>query len=65
VPFVVGVLMHCKGAYSQSRYHFFDIGFKDFVFVIFHLNGINLSERYWIIQIMKIFMVVVVFHMCI
>jgi hypothetical protein len=26
--------------------------------------GINLSERYWIIQIMIIFMVVVIFHMC-
>jgi hypothetical protein len=41
---------------------------KDFVFVIFqmkNLNGINLSEIYWIIQIMIIFMVVVVvFHIC-
>jgi len=29
-----------------------------------NLNEINLSEGYWIIQIMIIFMVVVIFHMC-
>jgi hypothetical protein len=55
-----------KKAYSQSRYHSFAIGLRDFVFAIFEIqnfNGINLNERYWIIQIMMIFMVVVVvFH---
>jgi len=53
-------------AYSQSRHHLLDIGFKDFVFAtlqIYNLNGINLSERYCTIQIMIIFMVVVIFHM--
>jgi hypothetical protein len=42
-------------AYSQSRYPFLDIRFKDFAFVIFqiyNLNEINLSGRYWITQIM-------------
>jgi len=40
-------------AYSQSSCHFFATRLKDFVFAIFqiqNLNGINLSERYWIIQ---------------
>jgi hypothetical protein len=53
-------------AYSQSGYQFLTIGFKDFIFGIFqiqNLYGINLGERYWIIQIMIIFMVVVIFHM--
>jgi len=58
--------MKKKKAYSQSRYHSFAIGHRDFFFAIFeiqNLNGINLNERYWIIQIMMIFMVVVlVFH---
>jgi hypothetical protein len=55
-------------AYSQLGYHFFATRLKDFVFVIFQIQTlieINLSERYWIIQIMIIFMVVVVvFHIC-
>jgi hypothetical protein len=57
--------MMCNDTYSQIGYHFFTTRFKDFVFVIFkiqNINGINLNERYWIIQIMIIFMVVVVFH---
>ncbi len=57
---------HWGKAYSQSRYHFFTTRLKDFVFAIFeiqNLNGINLSERYWIIQIMITFMVVMDFHM--
>jgi hypothetical protein len=39
-------------------FNFFAIGFKDFVFAIFqiqNLNGIHLSEKYWIIQIMIFF----------
>jgi hypothetical protein len=53
-------------AYSQSKYHFLTTGFKDFIFAIFqiyNLNGINLCEKYWIIQIMIIFMVVMIFHL--
>jgi hypothetical protein len=34
------------------------------IFQIQNLHGINLSEKYWIIQIMLIFMVLVIFHMC-
>jgi hypothetical protein len=51
----------------HNQCHFFTTRFKDFIFAIFqiqNLNGINLSEKYWIIQIMIIFMMVVVFHMC-
>jgi len=58
-------ILSCVWAYSQSGHYVFATGFKDFVFAIFqiqNLNGINLNERYWIIQIMIIFMVVVVFH---
>jgi hypothetical protein len=50
--------------HPQLGYYFLDIGFKDFVFAIFqiqNLYGINLNEKYWIIQIIQIFMVVVIF----
>jgi hypothetical protein len=33
------------------------------VFFLLSLHGINLSSKYWIIQIMLIFMVVVIFHL--
>jgi len=52
-------------AYSQLGYHFFATRLKDFGFAIFqikNLNGIFWSERYWMIQIMIIFTVVVIFH---
>ncbi len=32
------------------------------IFQIQNLHGINSSEKYWIIQIMLIFMVVMIFH---
>jgi len=53
------------GIFTIKVHHFFTTKFKDFVFAIFqiqNLNGINLIERYWIIQIMINFMMVVVFH---
>jgi hypothetical protein len=56
----------CFKAYSQSRYHFLSTRLKDFVFAIFqiqNLNETNLSERFWISQIIIVFMVVVISHM--
>jgi len=50
-----------KWAYSWSRYHFLDIGLKDFVYVIYqihNLHGIYSNVKIWIIQIMKVHMVV-------
>jgi len=50
---------------SKLGYYFLDTWSKDLVFVIFqikNLNGINLSAKNWIIQIMLIFMVVVFSH---
>jgi hypothetical protein len=57
----------CKNtrAYSQLGYHFLDTKLKDFVsaiFQIYSLHGIIISEKYWMIQIMIICMVVVIFH---
>jgi hypothetical protein len=52
--------------HPRLGYYFLDIGLKDFVFAIFqiqNLYGINLKEKYWIIQIISIFMVVVIFCM--
>jgi hypothetical protein len=50
--------------HPRLGYYFLDIGLKDFVFAIFqiqNLYGINLNEKYWIIQIIQNFMVVVIF----
>jgi hypothetical protein len=63
----VVVFFFIYGAYSKLGLPFLDKRLKDFVFAIFqmyNLNGTNLSERYWIIQSMIIFMVVVIFHIC-
>jgi hypothetical protein len=35
-----------------------------FCYIPNSLHGINLSAKYWIIQIMLIFMVMVIFQMC-
>jgi len=52
--------------HPRLGYYFLDIGLKDFVFAIFqiqNLYGINLNGKYWVIQIIQIFMVVVIFCM--
>jgi len=59
--------MYYIWGHSWLGYYFLYIEFKDFVFVIFqiqNLHEINLNGKYWIIQIILIFMVVVIFHMC-